>query len=90
MKYLLLLIIGWLAGVAVTAGDTVLVRDRKAPVPPSQVSKIGYLTVTGDNIEIVPKYKRTFISPRTTLPVLENLDDSFLFLISREIGRAHV
>lgn len=53
----------------------------RTPHPPSVESEIGYLTASAD-IEISPEFPKIFISPQTTLPIIEDSSENYVFLVN--------
>lgn len=55
--------------------------SEKTPKPPAVESEIGYLTASAD-IEIPPEFPKIFIAPQTTLQVMEDSSESYVFLVN--------
>lgn len=51
------------------------------PQPPAVESKAGYLTISAD-IEIPPESPKIFITPQTTLPIMEESGETYVFLVN--------
>ena len=51
------------------------------PQPPAVKSETGYLTVSAD-IEIPPEFPKMFVAPQTTLPIMEDSGESYVFLVN--------
>jgi len=53
----------------------------RTPQPPAIESETGYLTASAD-IEIPPELPKIFIAPQTTLPIMEDSRESYVFLVN--------
>ncbi|MCX6985350.1 MAG: hypothetical protein NT118_11475, partial [Lentisphaerae bacterium] len=51
------------------------------PQPPAVESETGYLTASAD-IEIPPEFPKMFIAPQTTLPIIGDSGESYVFLVN--------